>query len=115
MSTSHRQQRKLRRMAARLRRSDPDLDAMFGIFGRLYRGEALAAWEQESRMPSGSGWRRLWRAAGMKALRGLRLRPGREARAGDHSGRQLRPRPECDRSCLQRWLSGVTGRASHNP
>lgn len=90
MSTSHRQQRQLRRMAARLRQSDPELDAMFGIFGRLYRGQELAAWEQKCRMPSGPGWRRPWRA-GMKALRGLRIRP-REARAGDHSGRQLRPR-----------------------
>ncbi len=95
MSTSRRQQGQLRRMAARLRQSDPDLDAMFGIFGRLYRGQELAAWEQKSLMPSGPGWRRPWRA-GLKALRGLCLRPRREARAGDHSGRQLR------RSCLQR-------------
>jgi hypothetical protein len=97
MSTSHRQQRKLRRMAARLRQSDPDLDAMFRMFGRLYRGQELAACERESRKRAGSGWRRLWRAASTQALLGLRIRPRREARADDHTGRQLRRR-----SCLQR-------------
>jgi hypothetical protein len=63
MSTSHRQQRQLRRMAARLRRSDPDLDAMFGIFGRLYRDQELAACEQESWMRPAFGLGRLRRAA----------------------------------------------------
>ena len=73
MSTSHRQQRQLRRMAARLRRSDPDLDAMFGIFGRLYRDEKLAACERESWMRPGSGPGRVRRAAAsVKAV--LRLR-----------------------------------------
>jgi hypothetical protein len=73
MSTSHRQQRQLRRMAARLRRSDPDLDAMFGIFGRLYRGQELAACERESWMRPGSGLGRLRRAAvSVKSLLSLR-------------------------------------------
>jgi hypothetical protein len=75
MSTSHRQQRQLRRMAARLRRSDPDLDAMFGIFGRLYRGQELAACERESWMRSGSGRGRLRRAAAsVRAVLSLRAR-----------------------------------------
>jgi len=77
MSTSHRQQRQLRRMAARLRRSDPDLDVMFAIFGRLYRGQEVAPWEQEVRLPSGG--RRRWRATGVRTLFGLRLRPTDEA------------------------------------
>lgn len=63
MSTTHRHQRQLRRMAARLRRSDPDLDAMFGIFGRLYQDQELAACEHESWMRPGSGRGRLRRAA----------------------------------------------------
>lgn len=89
MSTSHRQQRQLRRMAARLRRSDPDLDAMFGIFSRLYRGQELAACEQESWMRSGSGRHRLRRpAASIGTVLGLRARPRGAARADDHSGRQ---------------------------
>lgn len=78
MSTSRRQQRQLRRMAARLRRSDPDLDAMFGIFGKLYRGQELAACEQEFRVPQ----RRLRRAAAsFRTLFGLRVRSRGEARA----------------------------------
>lgn len=73
MSTTHRHQRQLRRTAARLRRSDPDLDAMFGIFGRLYRGQELAACERESWVRPGSGRRRLRRAAGsVKARLNLR-------------------------------------------
>ena len=73
MSTTHRQQRKLRRMAARLRRSDPDLDAMFGIFGRLYRDQELAACGQASWVRPGSGRGRLRRAAAsVKAVLSLR-------------------------------------------
>ena len=63
MRTTHRQQRQLRRMAARVRRSDPDLDAMFSIFGRLYRDQELAACERESWRRPGSGPGRIRRAA----------------------------------------------------
>ena len=73
MSTSLRHQRQLRRMAARLRRSDPDLDAMFGIFGRLYQDQELAACERESWMRPGSGPGRIRRAAAsVKAVLSLR-------------------------------------------
>ena len=73
MSIIHRHQRQLRRMAARLRRSDPDLDAMFGIFSRLYQGQELAASEQESWMLSRSGRGRLRRAvASVTAILSLR-------------------------------------------
>ena len=89
MSTSRSQQRQLRRMAARLRRSDPDLDAMFGIFGRLYQGQELAACERESWIRSDSGRHRLRRtAASITAVFGLRGRSRGAARADDHSGRQ---------------------------
>lgn len=73
MSTTRHHQRQLRRMAARLRRSDPDLDAMFGIFGRLYQDQELAACEDESWMRPGSGRGRLRRAAAsVKAVLSLR-------------------------------------------
>jgi hypothetical protein len=46
MSLSYRHRHRLRLVKARLRRSDPLLCAMFGMFGRLYRGEVMPAWEQ---------------------------------------------------------------------
>jgi len=39
MSLSYRQQRQLSSIEASVRRTDPDLGAMLGIFGRLYRGK----------------------------------------------------------------------------
>src|SRR4029077_576467 len=46
MSLNYRQRYQLRLVKAGMRRSDPLLCAMFGMFGRLYRGEAMPAWEQ---------------------------------------------------------------------
>jgi hypothetical protein len=46
MSLSYRQQHRLRLVKAGLRRSDPLLCAMFGMFGRLSKGEGMPAWEQ---------------------------------------------------------------------
>ena len=46
MSLNHRQRYQLRLVKAGMRRSDPLLCAMFGMFGRLYRGESMPAWEQ---------------------------------------------------------------------
>jgi hypothetical protein len=61
MTLSYRQQRQLRLIEATVRRSDPHLGAMFGIFGRLYPGQHLPG---EERLPDGlSGQGRLRRAA----------------------------------------------------
>ncbi len=46
MSLSHRQQHQLHRIETGLLRSDPQLTAMLGIFGRLSAGEVMTAWEQ---------------------------------------------------------------------
>ena len=46
MSLNYRQRYQLRLVKAGIRRSDPLLCAMFGIFGGLYRGEAMPTWEQ---------------------------------------------------------------------
>jgi hypothetical protein len=46
MSLNYRQRNQLRLVKAGIRRSDPLLCAMFGMFGRLYRGEGMPAWEQ---------------------------------------------------------------------
>ena len=51
MSLSYRQQHRLRLVKAGLRRSDPLLCAMFGMFGRLYKGEGMPAWEQVPMRP----------------------------------------------------------------
>jgi hypothetical protein len=53
MSLSYRQQYRLRLIRAGLRRSDPLLCAMFGMFGRLYKGERMPAWEQVPTRPDG--------------------------------------------------------------
>jgi hypothetical protein len=62
MSLSYRQQHRLRLVKAGLRRSDPLLCARFGVFGRLYKGEGMPAWEQ---VPTSQDGRRIaaWRAA----------------------------------------------------
>ena len=46
MSLNYRQQHRLRLVEAGLRRSDPLLCAIFGLFDRLYRGESMPGWEQ---------------------------------------------------------------------
>ena len=46
MSLNYRQLHRLRLVKAGMRRSDPLLCALFGMFGRLYRGEGMPAWEQ---------------------------------------------------------------------
>lgn len=51
MSLNYRQQRQLRYIEASVRRTDPHLGAMLGIFGRLYPEKDLPAWEQELREP----------------------------------------------------------------
>jgi hypothetical protein len=55
MRLSYRQQRQFRLIEAALRRSDPHLGAMFGIFGRLYPGQDLPGAEQLPNQPAGRG------------------------------------------------------------
>jgi hypothetical protein len=67
MSLNYRQRHRLRLVKAGLRRSDPLLCAMFGMFGRLYRGEGMPAWEQ---LPTSSDHGRIvsWRVAVLAAV-----------------------------------------------
>ena len=46
MSLSHHQQHQLHRIETGLLRSDPQLTAMLGIFGKLSAGQAMPFWEQ---------------------------------------------------------------------
>ena len=46
MSLNHHHQRQLYRIQAGLRRADPQLAAMLGIFGKLSAGQAMPPWEQ---------------------------------------------------------------------
>lgn len=46
MSLSYRQRQQLRRIDARLRRSDPELRAKFTMFGRLYEDQDMPATER---------------------------------------------------------------------
>ena len=46
MIRSHHQQHQLQRIETGLLRSDPQLTAMLGIFGRLSAGQTMPAWEQ---------------------------------------------------------------------
>ena len=59
MKLSYRQQRQLRLIEATVRRSDPQLGAMFGIFGRLYPGQDMPGAEQLPDGRSGQGRVRL--------------------------------------------------------
>jgi hypothetical protein len=54
MSLSYGQQRKLRRIEAGLRRSDPHLGGMHGMFARLYAGQNMPASEQATSGPGRS-------------------------------------------------------------
>jgi hypothetical protein len=68
MSLSYRQElQHLRRIEAGLRRSDPHLGGMLGVFGRLYAGEGMPAGEQVS---SGRGRSRpaAWAAGVLTAV-----------------------------------------------
>jgi hypothetical protein len=58
MSFSYGQQRQLRLIGAGLRRSDPHMGAMFGIFGRLYPDQDMPDWEQltRGRLRRGAAW-----------------------------------------------------------
>jgi Protein of unknown function (DUF3040) len=59
MSLNRRQRHQLDRIEAGLRRADPHLGAMFGMFGLLYPDQNLPCWEQS---PAAARPRRLRRA-----------------------------------------------------
>jgi hypothetical protein len=44
--------RQLHRIEAGLRRADPHLGVMLGIFGRLYPDQEMPGWEQMSQLPA---------------------------------------------------------------
>jgi hypothetical protein len=52
MSLNYHEQRQLRFIEASVRRTDPHLGAMLGIFGKLYPEKDLPAWEREPREPA---------------------------------------------------------------
>ena len=52
MSLNYRQRRQLHRIEAGLRRADPDLGVMLGIFGKLYPDQEMPGWEQMPQMPA---------------------------------------------------------------
>ena len=52
MSLNYRQRRQLHRIEAGLRRADPHLGVMLGIFGRLYPDQEMPGWEQMPQMPA---------------------------------------------------------------
>jgi hypothetical protein len=67
MSLDYRQRYRLRLVKAGLRRSDPVLSARFDMFGRLYRGEGMPAWEQVPMSP-GRGRITAWGLALLAAM-----------------------------------------------
>ena len=58
MRLSYRQQRQLRLIEASVRRSDPHVGAMFGIFGRLYPDQDMPDCEQvaQGRLRWAAAW-----------------------------------------------------------
>jgi uncharacterized membrane protein YccC len=52
MSLNYRQRRQLHRIEAGLRRADPHLGVMLGIFGRLYPDQEMPGWEQMPPVPA---------------------------------------------------------------
>ena len=52
MSLSYHQRRQLHRIEAGLRRADPQLGVMLGIFGRLYPDQEMPGWEQVPQVPA---------------------------------------------------------------
>jgi hypothetical protein len=52
MSLNYRQRCGLHRIEADLRRADPHLGVMLGIFGKLYPDQEMPGWEQVPLMPA---------------------------------------------------------------
>jgi hypothetical protein len=80
MSLSYRQRQQLRRIDARLRRSDPELRAKFTMFGRLYEDEDMPVTERAPQARADPDQARFRRAAAWIPMQ--RPRPGSEGRRG---------------------------------
>jgi len=80
MSLSYRQRQRLRRIGARLRRSDPELGAKFTMFGRLYEDQDMPATERVPRPPPDPGRAGFRRAAAWIGM--PRARSGHQGRLG---------------------------------
>jgi hypothetical protein len=52
MSLNYRQRCQLHRIEAGLRRADPHLGVVLGIFGRLYSDQEMPGWEQVHQVPA---------------------------------------------------------------
>ena len=75
MSLNRQQEHRLRVIEADLCRSEPELGAMFGMFGRLYTGQDMPGGEQ---VPTGQG--RFWRARRLAAVLTVMAAAPRRAR-----------------------------------
>ena len=105
MTLSHSEQSRLSRIEASLRRSDPKLAGMLGMFGRLCAGQRMPAWEQA---PSRLGQIRqaaaLLAAAAVAAR--LLLAAARALAAIVHGGRARPPAPKTGRPGRSRERGG---------
>ena len=93
MTLSHSEQSRLSRIEASLRRSDPKLAGMLGMFGRLCAGQRMPAWEQA---PSRLGQIRqaaalLAAAVAVAAAARRRQRPAGPAAAGREAADRIWP------------------------
>ena len=102
MSLNYRQRRQLHRIEDGLRRADPHLGVMLGIFGRLYPDQEMPGWEQvpqvrasQSRLRRACAWIVAVLAAGEAP--GIWMGDGlagQDAGQPDrHDGRVRTPRP----------------------
>ena len=104
MRLSYRQQRQLRLIEASVRRSDPHVGAMFGIFGRLYPDQDMPDWEQvaQGRLRRAAAWIVAAVAAMAVAITVLLGKavtlaaPRRRARAQAPAAERERTRPRLD-------------------
>ena len=108
MTLSHSEQSRLSRIEASLRRSDPKLAGMLGMFGRLCAGQRMPAWEQA---PSRLGQIRqaaalLAAAAAVAAAARLMLAAARALAAIVHGGRAWPPAPKTGRPGRSRERGG---------
>jgi hypothetical protein len=102
MSLSYGQQRQLRLIGAGLRRSDPHMGTMFGIFGRLYPDQDMPDWEQvaQGRLRRAAAWIVAVFAAMAVAITVLLGKavtlaaPRRRAQAPAAKRERARPRPD---------------------
>jgi hypothetical protein len=106
MSLSYGQQRQLHLIGAGLRRSDPHMDVMFGIFSRLYPDQDMPDWEQvaQGRLRRTAAWivaAFAVMAVPITVLLGKAVTlaaPRRRARAQASAARRERARPGLDGS-----------------